>query len=215
LAAAPAKRACSGLPGTLLNSTFGLPGRVIAVGSIAGAGPIDARDARDAREALKQANPANRLIFALARKAPGLLWPLIAHHASAVRRHPAKVIDGATRDASLPEADRRAMTGPALRERMLAAASEAFRQGVRGTVLEAHICALPWGFDPADIKVPVHIWHGDQDTNVPVAMARHLAGRIPGSSLTTYPGEGHLIVPKHWGEILASLLSTDPGTRLS
>lgn len=185
----------------------GLPDRVIAVGSIAGAGPIGSRDAR---KALKQANPVNRLIFALARKAPGLLSPLIAQHAYAVRRHPGKVIDRATRDKSLPEADRLVMTGPALRERMMAAASEAFRQGVRGTVHEAHICARPWGFDPAAIKPPVHIWHGDQDTNVPVAMARYLAGRIPGSSVTIYPGEGHLIVPKHWDEILAALLSADP-----
>src|SRR5215469_8284812 len=185
----------------------GLPDRVIAVGSIAGAGPIGARDAR---KALKHANPTNRLIFALARKAPRLLWPLMAHHASAMRRHPGKVIDSAARDRSLPEADRQVMTGPALRERMMAAASEAFRQGVRGTVHEAHICAKPWGFDPAAIKPAVHLWHGDQDTNVPVAMAQHLADQIPDSSLTIYPGEGHLIVPKHWDDILATLLSADP-----
>jgi len=185
----------------------GLPDRVIAVASIAGAGPIGTRDGR---KALKQANPANRLIFALARKAPGLLWPLIAQHAYAVRRHPGKVLDSAARDKSLPEADRQVMTGPALRERMMAAASEAFRQGVRGAIHEAHICARPWGFDPAAIKPPVHIWHGDQDTNVPVAMARYLAGRILGSSVTIYPGEGHLIVPKHWDEILGALLSADP-----
>ena len=185
----------------------GLPGRVIAVGSIAGAGPIGARNAR---KALKHANPTNRLIFTLARRAPRLLWPLLAHHASAVRRHPGNVIDSAARDRSLPESDRQAMTGPGLRERMMAAASEAFRQGVRGAVHEAHICARPWGFDPAVIKPPVHLWHGDQDSNVPVAMAQHLAEQIPGSSLTIYPGEGHLIVPKHWDEILTALLSADP-----
>ena len=134
----------------------------------------------------------------------------MAHHASAVRRHPGKVIDRAARDRSLPESDRQAMTDPGLRERMMAAASEAFRQGVRGAVHEAYICAQPWGFDPAAIKPPVHLWHGDQDTNVPVAMAQHLAERIPDSGLTIYPGEGHLIVPKHWDEILATLLSADP-----
>jgi pimeloyl-ACP methyl ester carboxylesterase len=185
----------------------GLPERVIAVGSIAGAGMIGARDAR---EALRHANPTNRLIFALARRAPRLLWPLMAQHASAVRRQPGKVIDSAARDRRLPESDRQAMTDPGLRERMMAAASEAFRQGVRGAVHEAHICAKPWGFDPAAIQPPVYLWHGDQDTNVPVAMAQHLADRIPDNSLTIYPGEGHLIVPRHWDEILATLLSADP-----
>jgi pimeloyl-ACP methyl ester carboxylesterase len=41
---------------------------------------------------------------------------------------------------------------------------------------------------------------------VPVAMARQLAARIPGSRLTVCPGEGHLIVPRHWDDILSALL---------
>src|SRR5580658_2180599 len=66
-----------------------LPGRVTAVGSIAGAGRLDTRPARTA---LKQANPANRLIFALARKAPRLLSPVIAQHARGMTRDPAKIV---------------------------------------------------------------------------------------------------------------------------
>jgi len=184
----------------------GLPDRVIAVGSIAGAGPINTRDTR---KALRHASPANRLIFALARKAPRLLWPLIAQHAYTIKRHPAKVLDSAARARSLPEADRQAMTDPRLRAQIIGTASEAFRQGVRGTAHEAHICAQPWGFDPATIEPPVYIWHGDQDTNAPTAMALHLAEQIPCSSLTIYPGEGHLIAPKHW-DLVSTLLSADP-----
>jgi pimeloyl-ACP methyl ester carboxylesterase len=182
----------------------GLPDRVIAAGSISGAGPIDTRDA------LKDMNRANRLIFTLARKAPALLRLAVAQHAYGTKRHPAKVLENAARDRSLPEADREAMTNPRLRELMITAAPEAFRQGVRGVVDEARICAQPWGFDPATVKPPVCIWHGDEDANVPVAMAQHLAARIPDSSLTIYRGEGHLIVPKHWDEILAALLSVYP-----
>jgi pimeloyl-ACP methyl ester carboxylesterase len=182
----------------------GLPDRVIAAGSISGAGPIDTRDA------LKDMNRVNRLIFTLARRAPALLRLVVAQHAYGAKRHPAKVVENAARDRSLPEADREAMTNPRLRELMITAAPEAFRQGVRGVVHEARICAQPWGFDPAAIKPPVCIWHGDQDTNVPVAMAQHLAARIPDSSLTIYRGEGHLIVPKHWDEILAALVASYP-----
>jgi pimeloyl-ACP methyl ester carboxylesterase len=185
----------------------GLPDRVIAAGCIAGAGPVSTRDAR---KALRHANPFNRLIFAVARKAPRLLWPLMAQHARSMKRHPGKVVDAAARAGSSPEADRQALTDPRLRAQIIEAASEPFRQGVKGTVHEARICAQPWGFNPATIKPPVHIWHGDQDTNVPVAMAQHVAAQIPGSSLTIYPGEGHLIVPKHWNEITSALLSVDP-----
>jgi pimeloyl-ACP methyl ester carboxylesterase len=179
----------------------GLPDRVIAAGSIGGAGPIETWDA------LKDMNRVNRRIFTLARKAPALLRPVFAQHAYGMKRHPAKVLQGAAHDSSLPQADREAMTSPRLRELITTAAPEALRQGVRGVVHEVRICAQPWGFDLAAIKPPVCIWHGDEDTNVPVAMARHLAARIPDSSLTIYRGEGHLIVPKHWDEILAALLS--------
>jgi pimeloyl-ACP methyl ester carboxylesterase len=184
----------------------GLPDRVIAAGCIAGAAPISTRDTR---KALRHANPANRLILALARKAPTLLWPLIAQHAHSMKRHPVKVLDNTARARSLPEADRLALADPHLRAQIIATAAEAFRQGARGTVHEAHICARPWGFNPATIQRPVHIWHGDQDTNAPVAMAQHLAEQIPSSSVTIYPGEGHLIVPKHWAEIVHALLSAD------
>jgi pimeloyl-ACP methyl ester carboxylesterase len=182
----------------------GLPDRVIAAGSISGAGPIDSRDA------LQDMNRVNRLIFTLGRRAPALLRLIVAQHAHGMKRHPVKVLENAARDKSLPAADREAMASPRLRELMITAAPEAFRQGIRGIVHEARICAQPWGFDPAAIKPPVHIWHGDEDTNVPVAMAQHLAARIPDSSLTIYPGEGHLIVPKHWDDILAALLSGYP-----
>ena len=105
-----------------------------------------------------------------------------------MKRHPAKVLESAARDKSLPEADREALTNPRLRELMITAASEAFRQGVRGIVHEARICAQPWGFDPAAVKPPVYIWHGDEDTNVPVAMAQHLAARITGQQPDDLPG---------------------------
>jgi pimeloyl-ACP methyl ester carboxylesterase len=185
----------------------GLPDRVIAAGSIAGAGPIDTREAR---QSLRHAHAANRLIFAIARTAPGLLWPLFARHASTMRRHPATVVDADARAKGLPQADRQAMTDPRLRDQIIRTASEAFRQGLRGIVHEARILAKPWGFDPADIKIPVRLWHGEEDANAPAEMARHLAARIPGSDLRLYKGEGHLIVPKHWDEILTGLLPVDP-----
>src|SRR5215469_6560618 len=178
-----------------------LQDRVIAVGSIGGIGPIDTPGA------LADMNRASRMLFMVARKAPQALRLLLAPHAYLMKHQPDKVVDRATRDRHMPEADRAAMDDPRQRELMIAAGPEAFRQGIRGLVHEAHICAQPWGFDPAAIEPPVLLWHGDQDNNVPVVMARQLAARIPGSTLTIYPGEGHLTVPKHWPEIQAALLS--------
>jgi len=182
-----------------------LPHRVIAAAIIGGAGPIDAADS------LTGMNSANRLIFTLARRAPVALRVPIALHAYQMKRDPDKVLVRAASDKHLPEADREAMADAHLRGLMTTAGAEAFRQGSCGTVHEAHICAQPWGFDLAAIRTPVHIWHGEKDTNVPAAMAHTIAARIPASLLTLYRDEGHLIVPKHWNDILAWLLDAASG----
>jgi pimeloyl-ACP methyl ester carboxylesterase len=49
-----------------------------------------------------------------------------------------------------------------------------------------------WGFDVADIAVPVAVWQGDSDLMVPPAHGRWLADRIPGARDHLHPGEGHL-----------------------
>jgi pimeloyl-ACP methyl ester carboxylesterase len=180
---------------------YGLPNRVIAAASISGAGMFTSPDDR------KGMNSLNRLIFALARRMPALLWLIAAPHARQVKRNPAKVIDQTARDKHVPEADREVMLDPRTREIMIDAGPEMFRQGVRGFIQEAHIAATPWGFDPNTIKPPVTFWHGDLDKNVPVESIKRLSSRIAESSVTNYPGEGHLIVPRHWNEIIDKLLS--------
>ena len=37
----------------------------------------------------------------------------------------------------------------------------------------------PWGFEAADVQVPVHWWHGDSDHIVPHAHGVHMAERLP------------------------------------
>jgi pimeloyl-ACP methyl ester carboxylesterase len=52
----------------------------------------------------------------------------------------------------------------------------------------------PWGFEPADITVPVLIAHGGLDRMVPSAHARWLARRIPSAELWLRPDDGHITV---------------------
>jgi pimeloyl-ACP methyl ester carboxylesterase len=52
----------------------------------------------------------------------------------------------------------------------------------------------PWGFDPADIRVPVLIVHGDKDRMIPSQHGEWLAQRIPGAELWLRPNEGHISV---------------------
>ncbi len=39
--------------------------------------------------------------------------------------------------------------------------------------------ARPWGFRLQDITVPVYLWHGGADINVPISVGRYVAESIP------------------------------------
>lgn len=52
----------------------------------------------------------------------------------------------------------------------------------------------PWGFDPADIRVPVLIVHGEQDRVIPSPHGEWLARRCPSSELWLRPADGHISV---------------------
>ena len=74
-----------------------------------------------------------------------------------------------------------------------------------GRVDEYRVWAQPWGFDLADVKLPVHLWQGDADQMVPMAHAEDMAVRLPSATLHRLPGEGHVSIQHHVGEILDSL----------
>jgi pimeloyl-ACP methyl ester carboxylesterase len=54
-----------------------------------------------------------------------------------------------------------------------------------------------WGFEPADISVPVMIMHGRQDKFVPVGHGEWLAARIPGAQARILDHDGHLTLLEH------------------
>lgn len=178
----------------------GLPDRVLAVGSIAGSAPMDPSAARASMP--RRYRLASRL-----RRAPSLVSLSATPTAFLTKHRPGLLIDRAAGAKTAPQADREALADPRLRSLKIKSAPEAFRQGGRGYAHEIGMYVRPWDFDVADVKRPVLIWHGEQDAGVPVEMAHRLATRIPDSSLTLYPGEGHLIVPRHWDEILTALLT--------
>lgn len=97
--------------------------------------------------------------------------------------------------ARMPAPDRRVLERPEARQLLLGAAHrDALRQGLTAIVHELGLYGRPLGFDPAQIRVPVHLIHGELDINVPLPIARHLAGVIPGATLEVVPGAGHLFM---------------------
>lgn len=67
-----------------------------------------------------------------------------------------------------------------------------------GPFLDDDLAAVrPWGFDPAQIRVPTLLLHGAQDRMVPAAHGAWLARRVPSAELRLYPDDGHISVLEH------------------
>ncbi len=67
-----------------------------------------------------------------------------------------------------------------------------------------------WGFDAADVKVPVRWWHGDADHIIPFAHGVHMAQRIPDAVFATIDGESHLGGLGAATEVLQTLMDLSP-----
>ena len=138
-----------------------------------------------------------------AKRAPWAVRLALWHWGRPQRRDPVRFFEESVAD--MPAADQEVMNDPSVRTLMIENSAELYRQGGRGLYDEALALARKWGFRPADISAPVHLWHGEQDDTVPVSMAHYLARAIPGCRATIYPDEGHHLLFSRWSEILRTL----------
>jgi len=75
------------------------------------------------------------------------------------------------------------------------AVQQGLAPGVDGWLADDIAFHSPWGFDLAEIEVPVKIWHGVEDHRVPVAHGRFLAAGIPDAQAEIRDDDGHMAVP--------------------
>ncbi len=50
---------------------------------------------------------------------------------------------------------------------------------VRALRHDGLIYTSDWGFDLREIRLPVRFWHGDEDWNIPLALAQKTAALLP------------------------------------
>jgi pimeloyl-ACP methyl ester carboxylesterase len=175
-----------------------IPTRIRVVGLLGGVAPLE-----DPAVLAAMSTPL-RIMVRLARFAPVVLRGLFRLNLRAMRGGGQR--GGDRMAASFPEPDRSLLRRPDIRDGFMACFEESCRQGPRGPVWDVGLMARPWGFDLAVIKVPVLLWQGERDGNVPVAHGRYLAGAIPTCRATFYPDEAHLSLPlNHQRDILNGL----------
>lgn len=181
-----------------LACAYAMPDRVPVVAALSAMAPLDLPGATHGM------NTTNRLGFWIARHLPMLLPLALKPMAKGATKAPEVTLDKTA--AAYAEPDQRIMERPEVREMYLQDMREAYRQGTQGHADDLRRLARPWGFALEDIHIPVTLWHGQLDQNVPQPMAQSMAERLPQAELKLIHDQGHLLMFDYWQDMLSNLL---------
>jgi pimeloyl-ACP methyl ester carboxylesterase len=169
--------------------------RVELVGLVSGWGPPDRADA------YVDVATIERLSDSIARHAPVVTRAMFAAVSTSLRVAPATSVRLLARRF---EGD-----GPDLEPTpdALNPVIEAFRQGSAGAARDLHLIVRPWGFALDELTMPVRLWHGDRDHEIPLHHSQYVAGAVPDGRLDVIAGGDHLALYRHTDAILPALAS--------
>ena len=177
--------------------------RVLGAGIVSGVGPLAEPGAEEGMMGF------NRAVTRLARRSQYFVYPPFVLSAAIFRRWPELALRAAS--GQMPNSDIEILSRPSVRSAYI----DTYRRSPSTSALAAAqdfaLFASDWGFRLDDITVPVDIWHGDDDRNVPISHGRLQAERIPGARLHECPGEGHLLVIDRLDEILRTVSAHGAG----
>jgi pimeloyl-ACP methyl ester carboxylesterase len=178
-----------------------ISGRLTATAIVCGMPPSEAPGIKEA------------IAWSMFAQSPEERRPMLTGMASLMRENPDQFVSGIVSGMkqSYPEGnpDRVVLDQPGFAKMFVDRTfGEALRLGIDGVDQDAALYALPWGFQLQDITAEVHLWHGEQDLNVPISAARYVADAIPNCHATFFKDEGHIsITHNHIREILNVLVA--------
>ncbi|HYE34163.1 alpha/beta hydrolase [Methylocaldum sp.] len=179
-----------------------LPDRVRAVGIVCGLGRLTGTETMQAMRW-----PA-RFGFGVARKSRWLLSLVYGEFIGRlIYRKPEAALSLLT--VGSPASDRSTLTRPQVKSALCASVREALRPGAEGAVQDMVLYAHDWGFDLAQIRMPIIFWHGEADVTVPLSHTLALAESFPQAQVCRYPDEGHFSLPiDRADEIIETLIES-------
>ncbi|GIF22187.1 pimeloyl-ACP methyl ester carboxylesterase [Actinoplanes tereljensis] len=163
-----------------------LPARVDRVAVLVSLAPHEAGEELDWYAGM---NADNTRGFAIARADEQKLIERLRLQADRVQRSPLSLLDSLRGQISAP--DRQVVGDLTIEKLLLEAYAEATRPGPYGWIDDTLAVRRDWGFDLADVRQPVLLWHGAEDNVVPASHARWLAARIPHADLRVQSGSAH------------------------
>jgi pimeloyl-ACP methyl ester carboxylesterase len=140
---------------------------------------------------------------------PARLEARLIPRSAAIRSDPARLLEELR--AELTDEDRQIVSDNTIRSMLLRNYHEALRTSPYGWIDDCLALTAPWGFDPADIRVPVLLWHGVKDVFSPAAHAYWLAARIPHATAVLEPAAAHFAALRALPTVLGWLMADLPG----
>ena len=175
---------------------YQLPGRITSAAIVAGISPLSFKGATRGMPGFV------RLALWLGGSAPVLTRPYVALMGRMVK-NPDAIAKGI---GSLLPDDELALLDTPRFDGFFDNFGEMVKNGSQGAYWDARTFLGEWGFECEDIEIPVSLFYGTVDQNVPIQMGEYYRDEIPNSEATFYEGEGHFIMYSHADEILSRLL---------
>jgi pimeloyl-ACP methyl ester carboxylesterase len=103
---------------------------------------------------------------------------------------------------SLPAADIAALSEPGRLEAAQLSVHECLRNGTHGAAWDIRLYVRTFDFSLSSIRIPIHLFHGAEDRNVPIALVRSTIPSLPTATLSEFPDDAHLsLLCNHFDEI--------------
>ncbi|MET3963382.1 pimeloyl-ACP methyl ester carboxylesterase [Marmoricola sp. OAE513] len=109
-----------------------------------------------------------------------------------------------------PRGDRELLARPEFKAMFLDDLINGSRFQVGAPLADIILFTKHWGFEAADVSVPVRWWHGDDDHIIPHAHGVHMVERLPDAAFATIDGESHLSGMSVATEVLQTLMELGP-----
>lgn len=145
-----------------------------------------------------------RLLLDLAKTFPFLLRIMLKLQSKQVKKSPQKALKNFL--SIMSESDQKVLENSKVLSIIENMFVEAFQNGSNGIAYEiSKVLVQDWAFNLNEIEVPVSLWYGEKDCNVPYQWGQLIEKEIKECNLTIYPNEGHLIIFNHAEEIFKRL----------